>query len=305
MATRQRRATDQLHACRFSSKVATAAARRIASRLARKPRTEQRGPESRPVGCRYCARLGLGRLQRLGRLLRLRRFRRGHRCRRGLRRDHRWCRRGLRRDHRRCRRGLRGLRRLLRGHRWCLRGFGGVTPKCLRGLRPGCDHGRRATRILRLTPRPMRNAGPGMTVASLLGPAAAILLRRRAGHRGGWVKRREPGRLGRLLRGIGSGTEREPGQLLRGIAAAGAGEQPNQDCQPANCERHNPRDPHGYQAGHPGLRRAVHDDLSLAAMSNFGGGGLLPRGGADGYPSRAVRAVTPHPRNAPRPELEG
>jgi hypothetical protein len=263
----------------------TSAAPLIASRLAQASHGATR-TESRPVGCRYCARLGLRRLQWLGRLLRLRRFRRGHRwCRRGIRRGHRGCRRGIRRGHRGCRRGLRGLRRLRRGHRWCLRGFGGVTPKCLGGLRPGCDHGRPATVVLRLTPRPMRNAGPGMTLArgSLLGPAAAILLRRCAGQRGGRVKRREPGRR---VRGIAAGTEREPGQLLRGIAGAGAGEQPNQDCQPANCERHDPRDPHGYQAGHPGLRRALHDDLSVVAISHFGGGGLLPRGGADGYPSR-------------------
>jgi hypothetical protein len=56
--------------------------------------------------------------------------------------------------------------------------------------------------------------------------------------------------LGRLARGIVAGAEREPGQLLRGIASAGAGagagEQPNQDCQPANRDRRYPRDSHAH-----------------------------------------------------------
>jgi hypothetical protein len=222
---------------------------------------------------------------------------------RGLRRGHRWFLRGLRRGRRWFLRGHRWvlrwfLGRLRRGHRWCLRGFGGVTLWCLLGLRPGCDHGRPATGVLRLTPRPGRNAGPGRTVArgSLLGPAA-ILLRRRAGRRSRWVKQRG---LGHLLRGIAALAEREPGHLLRGIAATGAGEQPDQDRHGANHDRRYPRDPHGHQAGHPGFGRALHDDRSVVATSHFGVGGSLPRGGADAYPSRA-----PASPNAPRPELEG
>ena len=266
----------------------------------RKPRTAQRGPESGPAGCRYCARLGLRRLRRY---------------RRGLRRitgGAAWAPAGspavpggLR--------GLRGLRWLRRGHRWCLRGFGGVTSRCLGGLRPGCHHGRAATGVLRLTPRPRLNAGPGMSVGrgSFLGRAAATLLRRcvlPALYRGDRVMQREPRRP---VRGIAAGAEREPGQRLRGITGPGAGERPQSGGQPANCDRRDPRDPHGHKAGQRDFRPVLHDDLGVVAMTSvwsryriLGAGDCCP-GGADGYPSRAVGAVTPHSRNAPRPELEG
>jgi hypothetical protein len=99
-----------------------------------------------------------------------------------------------------------------------------------------------------------------MTLAksSLLGPPAAILMRRcglcplsllrglRAEYRSGWFEQRE---LGQLLRGIAVVVEREPGELLRGIAAVvGAGEQPGQDRHHANHERRYPRDPHSRKA---------------------------------------------------------
>jgi len=232
------------------------------------------GPEWRPVRCRCCARLVL---RRLGRL------RWGHPpwCLRGV--GPPWCLRGVGGVAPWCLRSVGGATPWrLRGFGGvtprCLRGFGGVTPRCLRGygglaprglwgLRPGCDHGRPATGVLRLTPGPTWNAGPGMTVArvSLLGPAAAILLRRCSDQRSGRVKRRE---LGRLRRGIAAVAEREPGQLPRGIAAAAAGEQLDQDCQRANDDRRYPRDPHGYEAGHPAFGRPCHDE---AAGWNLGG----------------------------------
>jgi hypothetical protein len=226
-----------------------------------------------------CARLGRRRLRRLRQWF-LRRRRRVHRwLLRRRRRVHRWLLRRLRRLYRRC-----GWR-LRRGHRWCLRSPGGVAPWCPRGPRPGCGHGRPATAVVQLSPGARRNAGDGVIVAgcSLLGPPAAIPLRRCAHHRSGPLNR---GELGHRLRGIGARAEREPGQLPRGAAAGGAGEQLDQDRHRANQDRRYPCDPHGHQAGQPGFGRALHDDRSVVAIPDSGAGGSLPRGGADGYPSR-------------------
>jgi hypothetical protein len=252
------------------------------------------------------ALLGLGRLRWLRQwfLRRVRRIHRGFLRRlRRLRRLHQGFLQRLRRLRHRGGWFLRRLRRLRRGHRWCRRGFAEVTLWCARRFRPGCDHGLPATGVHRLIPRPRRNAGAGMAARGfLLGPPAATVRCRPARHRSSRVNRRE---LGQPLRGIAARAEREPGQLPRGTAAGGAGEQLDQDRHPANQDRRYPCDPHGHQAGQPGMGRALHDDRSVVAISSFGAGGLLPRDGEMATPQAATAQLAKKRNGPPKRAVPG